>query len=163
AQAMSGSGSAAAQAVSNAAQSLAQASQDGAATVGFTLANQPLANAAGAQADAAPAPAGFPDSTVDAVVESSARGRNSQITEGARAIQKKLGHAQSGGDTSAFDGVEPTQENAEALIRDIMKNPQRVTAGKKTVDAYNAAGQGVRFDAQSKQFVGFLEAGKATR
>lgn len=163
AQAMSGSGSAAAQAVSNAAQDLAQASQDGAATVALKLANQPLASAAGAQPGAAPAPAGFSDSTIDSVVQSSARGRNSQITEGARAIQKKLGHAQGGGYQSAFDGVEPTQENAEAIIRDVMKNPQRVAAGKKTVDAYNAAGQGVRFDAQSKQFVGFLELGKATR
>lgn len=50
AQAMSGSGSAAAQAVSNAAQDLAQASQDGASTVALTLANQPLANTVGAPA-----------------------------------------------------------------------------------------------------------------
>lgn len=162
AQAMSGSGSAAAQAVSNAAQDLAQASQDGASTVAFTLANQPLASATGAEA-AGPAPASFPDSTVDAVVQSSARGRNAQITEGARAIQKKLGHAQAGGYKSAFDGIEPTQQNAEKVIRDVLKNPQRAAAGNKTVDAYNAAGQGVRFDANSKQFIGFLEAGKATR
>lgn len=54
AQAMSGSGSAAAQAVSNAAQDLAQASQDGAATVAFKLANQPLASAAGAPVSGAP-------------------------------------------------------------------------------------------------------------
>lgn len=162
AQAMSGSGSAAAQAVSNAAQDLAQASQDGAATVAFKLASQPLAQAAGAQ-PAQTANAAFPQTTIDAVIQSSARARNSQITEGARAIQKKLGHAQSAGSTSAFDGIQPTQENAAKIIQDVMENPQRAVAGDKTVDVYNAAGQGVRFDKNTNQFVGFLEAGKATR
>lgn len=68
AQAMSGSGSAAAQAVSNAAQDLAQAAQAGAATVAFKLASQPLVQAAGgtAQQDAgAAAPGGVPQPEVD--------------------------------------------------------------------------------------------------
>lgn len=56
AQAMAAASSPASQAVSNSAQSLAQASQDGTAAVTFTLANQPLAQAAGAPAAEGPPP-----------------------------------------------------------------------------------------------------------
>lgn len=85
------------------------------------------------------------------------------MTEGARAIAKKLGHAQSGGHTSAFAGLKPTQANAEAIIRSALENPARTFYGEKVIDVYNAAGQGVRFDRATNLFRGFLEGGLATQ
>ena len=99
----------------------------------------------------------FTQSMIDNVVASSARGRNSQITEGARAIAKKLGHAQSGGYVSAFKGVAPTQANAESQIRNIMSSPSHVFSGNKVMDIYNAVGQGVRINSQTGAFQGFIE------
>ena len=113
----------------------------------------------------------FPISIVDdenanemsyGLVASAARARSRQITEGARAIAKKLGEAESCGYTSAFQGIVPTQANAESLIRNIMSNPSRVFHGR-TIDVYNAAGQGVRFEAGSSLFKGLLEGARATR
>jgi hypothetical protein len=106
----------------------------------------------------------FTQSTVDDVVGSAGRlSPGGQITEGARAIAKKLGHAQSGGYSSAFAGVKPTQANAESIIRSTLENPARTFYGDKVIDVYNAAGQGVRFDRATNVFRGFLEGGLATQ
>ncbi len=105
----------------------------------------------------------FAKSTIDDVVSSAARPRSSLITEGARAIAKKLGAAGSGGYTSAFQGIAPTQANAESLIRNIMSNPSRAFYGEKVIDVYNAAGQGVRLQAGTGRFMGFLEGGLSTQ
>ena len=106
---------------------------------------------------------GLAKSTIDDVVNSSARGKNSQITEGARAIAKKIGHAQKEGYTSAFNGIAPTQANAESLIKNIMSNPTHTFQGNKVIDVYNSAGQGVRFETGTSRFMGFLEASRATQ
>jgi len=98
------------------------------------------------------------------VVASSGRfSPGGRITEGARAIAKKLGHAQAGGYTSAFSAVKPTQANAEAIIRSTLETPARAFYGDNVVDVYNATGQGVRFDRATNAFRGFLEAGQATQ
>lgn len=76
---------------------------------------------------------------------------------------KKVGHAQSGGYSSAFAGVKPTQTNAEAIIRSTLENPARTFYGDKVIDVYNAKGQGVRFDRGTNAFRGFLEGGRATQ
>ncbi len=49
----------------------------------------------------------FDSSLIGNVVSSSTRIKG-QATEGAKAIAKKLGHAQSGGYESAFKGIKPT-------------------------------------------------------
>jgi RHS repeat-associated protein len=101
--------------------------------------------------------------TIDSVVASSESAASSQISQGARALAKKAGHAASGGFDSAFNGVAATKQNASALIRDIMSNPSNVVRGGKTVDVYNAAGQGVRFEAGTNKFIGFLEGSLRSR
>ena len=88
---------------------------------------------------------------------SSARGRSAQITEGARGIAKKQGNAARQGIQTAFDGVKPTQANADAIIRDVLQNPADRFIGDKVIDVYNAAGQGVRFEKGTGRFNGFLE------
>jgi RHS repeat-associated protein len=106
----------------------------------------------------------FTRSTVDDVVGSAGRlSPGGQITEGARAIAKKLGHAQAGGYSSAFAGVKATQANAEAIIRSTLENPVRTFYGDKVIDVYNAMGQGVRFDRATNAFRGFLEGWRATQ
>jgi RHS repeat-associated protein len=106
----------------------------------------------------------FAKSTVDDVVASAGRLRpGGQISEGARALAKKLGHAESGGYSSAFAGVRPTQANAEAIIRGAMESPAHTFYGDKVIDVYNAAGQGVRFDRETSAFMGFLERSLATQ
>ncbi len=101
-------------------------------------------------------------STVDAALASS-RGAAGQTTAGARALAKKLGHAQRNRTTSVFQGVAPTQANAEGLINGILSNPTSTVVGNRTIDVFNAAGQGVRIDAGSGRFIGFLEGALRTR
>jgi hypothetical protein len=84
------------------------------------------------------------------------------MSVGARAIAKKLGHAESGGYTSAFEGLAPTTENAQSAIQQILANPSRTVFDKQGYDVYDALGRGARFDMQGN-FKGFLEASKATR
>lgn len=106
----------------------------------------------------------FTKSTIDDVAASAGRlCPGGQITEGVRAIAKKLGHAQAGGYPSAFAGVKATQGNAEAIIRSALENPARTFYGDKVIDVYNAAGQGVRFDRATNVFRGFLEGERATQ
>jgi len=106
----------------------------------------------------------FTQTTIDDVASSSAKlGKKGKITEGARAIQKKLGHAEKLGTKSAFEGIEATQENAEAIIRGIMNKPARTFSGDKVIDVYDTAGRGVRFDKNTKKFIGFLEEALATQ
>lgn len=104
----------------------------------------------------------FSKSTVDAIIASSRRAVG-QITEGARAIDKKLGHAEARGCQSAFQGVKSTQANAEAIIQDILSNPSRTFYGDKVIDVYDAAGRGVRFDRDTNMFIGFLEGSLCTQ
>lgn len=96
-------------------------------------------------------------STVDNVVESAGRAASPQIQAGARALEKKLGHAAAGGFESAFAGIKPTQANAEKLIQNILGNAKTVDVKGKYVDVYNAAGQGVRYRKDTNEFVTFLE------
>jgi hypothetical protein len=91
-----------------------------------------------------------------------ARPASSQISVGARALAKKLGHAESGGYRSAFDGLAATTENAQTAVQQIMSSPSRTVFGNRTYDVYDALGRGARFDKQGN-FVTFLEAAKATR
>lgn len=98
------------------------------------------------------------------VVQSASRlSGKGKITAGARAVAKKLGHAQKGGYASAFEGVAQTDQAAVAVIRNILSNPTRLAAGKKTIDIYNAVGQGVRIERGTNRFIGFLELVRATR
>ncbi|HSR66985.1 MAG TPA: hypothetical protein VLU25_03500 [Acidobacteriota bacterium] len=97
-------------------------------------------------------------SIIDDVLASSARLKG-QTPEGARAIAKKLGRAEREGFTSAFEGIQPTQANAEAIIRETLANPSSVFVGDKVIDVSNAAGQGVRINKATNTFVGFLERG----
>lgn len=99
----------------------------------------------------------FSKSIIDEVLASSARPRNEQITEGKRAIEKKLGHAEKKGIKSAFEGVKPTQKNAEEIIKDILEHPTDKFIGDKVIDVYNTKGQGVRFEKETLKFEGFLE------
>ena len=100
----------------------------------------------------------------DTIVKSADRlGKGGVVSEGARAISKKIGHAASGGYESAFKGIKATNEAASKLIRDIVSNPDRIIQGEKTTDIYNASGQGVRINTKTQEFVGLIEASKATR
>lgn len=94
--------------------------------------------------------------TVDEVVGSSTR-LQGRTPAGARAIAKKIGHAKSAGYSSAFEGIAPIQINADVIIRQTLQSLSRVFVGEKVIDVYNAAGQGVRFDKVTNEFMGFLE------
>lgn len=83
-------------------------------------------------------------------------------SQGARAIAKKLGHAEAGEFSSAFRGLKPTQEAAEGVIQSIMQNPSRTHVGQ-AVDVYGTNGMGVRFDGKTGKFITFLEEQLATR
>lgn len=104
----------------------------------------------------------FASSSIDDVIGSSTRLKG-QMPEGARGIAKKLGHAQRGGCTSAFDGVKPTQANATKIIRETLSNPSRSFYGNKVIDVYNGAGQGIRIDRQTNKCMGFLEGTLSTQ
>lgn len=65
--------------------------------------------------------------------------------------------------TSAFEGIAPTPDNADLLIRNILRNPDREFIGDKAIDVYNANGQGVRFKKNTYKFITFLEESLATQ
>ncbi|WP_437591716.1 SpvB/TcaC N-terminal domain-containing protein [Sorangium sp. So ce1000] len=104
----------------------------------------------------------FAASSIESAAGQMAHPASSQISVGARALAKKLAHAQSGGYISAFEGIAPTIESAQSVVQQIMSSPSRTVFGKRTYDVYNALGRGARFDMQGN-FVTFLEAGRATR
>ena len=106
----------------------------------------------------------LPENWINSVVKSLGKQYgNTQTTIGARALDKKIGHALSGGYKSSFGGIAATTENAQVLTRNILGNPSRVASGKVTTDNYNATGQGIRLNNATQKFVGFLEASKASR
>ena len=102
-------------------------------------------------------------STIDDVLESARRPASEQIQEGARAIAKKLGHAEKNGIKSAFEGIKPAQESAETLIKDILGSPTTVFCGDRTCDVYDASGRGVRFNKETNKFITFIEEQLRTR
>ena len=99
----------------------------------------------------------FDELTINDIIMSSSRSRNTQITEGARAIAKKIGHARKGGYKSAFEGIEAIQENANKIIREILSDPKRTFIGTNVIDVYDSLGRGVRFEKGTNKFIGFLE------
>ncbi len=98
----------------------------------------------------------FTESSVDEALTSSARlGKGGQIQEGARAVAKKQGQG-----ASPFEGLPQTQAQAESIIDDVLRNPTVVDRGDRVIDAYNAAGQGVRLRRDTRAFQGFLDLGR---
>ena len=55
----------------------------------------------------------------------------------------------------------PSTGHPPALVRDIMSNPARVNNLGKYTEIYNAAGQGVRLEKGTNNFVTFVEGSKA--
>ena len=88
---------------------------------------------------------------VETVVESGVRPASSQVSQGATALAKKFGHAQSGGFRPAFEGMEGG--NPTDIIRGVMRNPSRVFRGSRTTDIYDAAGRGVQIDSLSHRLL----------
>ena len=99
----------------------------------------------------------FSNTSIEKIIESSRRAASPQKLEGARALDKKLGHALAGKYTSAFSGLKSTQANAEKLIEDILKNPHTTDYLTKYIDVYDKLGRGVRFERDTNRFVGFME------
>jgi len=83
--------------------------------------------------------------------------RNPQIQEGARSLDKKIGHTLKNKIISAFEGVPHTQESAEKIINEIINKPDVIIIRPYLTKIYNTKGQGVSFDTQSGGFVGFVE------
>lgn len=99
----------------------------------------------------------FSSTSVGAVVASAGRAAKlGKISEGARSLAKKHGHAKAGGYESAFAGITPTKENAAALVRQILSHPTEVTVLDKVTDVYSGT-QGVRIRHGSFDFDTFLE------
>jgi RHS repeat-associated protein len=98
------------------------------------------------------------ESTAETALATAAESGGRQGTNAFRALSSHIDR----GDP-AFQGVAKTPEAALDLVRAILRNPSRVASGNVSVDVYNAAGQGVRLDLKTGQFVGFLDASRATR
>ncbi len=93
----------------------------------------------------------------DEIIETSRILASPQIQHGQRAIQKKIGHAQSNNYKSAFENIEFTQSNAEKLIQEIIKEPDVVIIRPYLTKVYNNKGQGISFETQTAKFVGLVE------
>ena len=101
--------------------------------------------------------------TQNSILKSANEAASSQIQKGARALAKKQGHAKAGNYNSAFDGMKPTQDNALELMQGIFNDVVDIAAGKKTTDIYNSAGQGLRYNTETGEFIGFLEGSLRSR
>jgi RHS repeat-associated protein len=101
----------------------------------------------------------FTQSTIDEAITSAGRlTKGGQIQEGARAIAKKQGQG-----AGPFAGLSQTQAQAEAVIRNILSHPTHVFRGERVIDAYNAAGQGIRLRRSDRSFQGFLDIARRTQ
>jgi RHS repeat-associated protein len=96
--------------------------------------------------------------TMEAALKTAAESGGRQGTVASRALASHIDR----GDP-AFRGLAKGTDKALGLIRSILDDPARVAAGNKTVDVYNAAGQGVRLDRETGRFITFLEGSRATR
>jgi len=93
----------------------------------------------------------------DDIIQTSRKWSSPQIQEGARAIQKKIGHAESVNAKSAFKNIKYSQENAEQLIYDIINNADAVIIRSKRTMIYNSNGQGLSVNTKTGKFIGFVE------
>jgi hypothetical protein len=100
----------------------------------------------------------FSQSTVNEGVESAAEPYNKYISEGARALDKRVGAG-----SAPFQGIDASTESAQAIVRDILEYPTKTVFGARTYDVYNTFGQGARFDVGTNRFITFLDENIATR
>ncbi len=80
-----------------------------------------------------------------------------QIQKGARAIHKKIGHAEKKKIISAFNGVRHKQGNAEKLIYKIINEADAIVIRPKRTMIYNSTGQGISIGTKAGYFIGFVE------
>lgn len=83
--------------------------------------------------------------------------KNTQIQQGARAIDKKIGHAEAKSVISAFQGVKPTQQNAERLINEIIEEADAIVIRRVQTKIYMPDGQGLAVETKTGKFIGFVE------
>jgi hypothetical protein len=79
----------------------------------------------------------------DYIIKTSRIWKSSQIQEGARAIDKKLGHSEAKNAASAFFGTKPTQTNAEKIINELMIDADAIVMRPVLTKIYKTNGQGV--------------------
>ncbi len=91
------------------------------------------------------------------ILQTSRLWKSKQIQQGARAIQKKIGHAEGDLTVSAFEGIKHTQENAEILINDIVKNADVIVIRPELTKIYNKMGQGLSILTEDASFKGLVE------
>jgi len=80
-----------------------------------------------------------------------------QIQQGARAIQKKVGHAESEGYATAFSDIKFNQKEAEKLIYNIISESDVIVIRPFLTKIYNNKGQGISILTQDGTFRGFVE------
>ena len=111
--------------------------------------------------DAAKAARSLPAISASTIEAALATGAETGGRQGTAAFRALASHIDRG--DPAFQGVAKTPESALGLVRSILSDPSRVAAGQRTVDVYNAAGQGVRLEIETGKFITFLDVSKATR
>ncbi len=104
----------------------------------------------------------FPEGDIEEILIDTERAASPQISVGARAIAKKLGHALSEGYKSAFDGIPATQAGFEEAVREILTHPSSVRNLGKYTEVYDAAGRGVRLEKGTNKYITLVEGSKAT-
>jgi len=82
-----------------------------------------------------------------------------QIQEGARAISKKIGHAQKvdANYVSVFENLPVNQKKAEELIHNIINQANIIVIHKINVRIFMENGMGVSIKTKNANFVGFVE------
>jgi hypothetical protein len=93
----------------------------------------------------------------DEIIETSRTWASPQIQEGQRALQKKVGHAISLNNKSAFEGIKYTQENAELVMKNIFNKANEIVIRPKRTMIYSPNGQGVSINTKTGRFIGFVE------
>ena len=99
----------------------------------------------------------FTNSLIDHVITSSERRRGATTL-----VLSKL-EAHIARNDPSYQGLTVDIEAARLVIEEILKHPQRIVAGLKTIDIYGSQGRAVRLHRETLEFQTFLEATKATR
>jgi len=91
------------------------------------------------------------------ILITSQKWKSSQIQQGARAIDKKTGHAEAKKTVTEFSNIKPTQQNAEKLIQDIINDADAIVIRRFQTKIYRENGQGLAIATADGKFIGFVE------
>lgn len=87
----------------------------------------------------------------------------SEVRRGASKLVLSKLEAHIARDEPSYRNLNVDIATARKIIEAVLRHPQRVVMGRKTMDLYGPEGRGIRLRRATLEFLTFLEAARATR